>query len=137
MKVNFWNIIFAAIVTAFLGCLGYLLTSISDLQKKEAAREALEFTSKDAIILQQKLTDVMTDIDLRISLIERDIQWVKMIQSRPQSPIAEPAVPLPPADPPTPSPDAQPNAPMPPMPSAETQDNPRSPRYDFRQQLKR
>ena len=132
MKVNFWNIIFAAIVTAFLGCLGYLLTSISDLQKKEAAREALEFTSKDAIILQQKLTDVMTDIDLRISLIERDIQWIKIIQSRPQS-IAEPTAPLPP-DPPTP--DAQPNAPMPPMPSTEIQDNHRSPRYDFRQQSK-
>lgn len=132
MKVNFWNIIFAAIVTAFLGCLGYLLTSISDLQKKEAAREALEFTSKDALVLQQKLTDVMTDIDLRISLVERDIQWVKIMQPRPQPPIIDPAAPAPP----TPLPDAQPNAPMPPMPSTEIQDNPRSqaPRYDFRQQ---
>lgn len=79
MKSQIWNIIFAAIVTAFLGCLGYLLTSISELQKKEASREALEFTNKDAIVLQEKLTDVMTNIDLRISLMERDVQWIKSL----------------------------------------------------------
>ena len=115
MKSGVWNIILTAIVAAFLGCLGYLLTSISDLQKREASRTALEFTSKDAIILQQKLTDVMTDIDLRISLMERDVQWIKILNrttsESPQLSTNEPA------------PDALPIPPIPP-----------SPRYDLRQQ---
>lgn len=117
MKSQIWNIIFAAIVTAFLGCLGYLLTSISELQKKEAARQALEFTSKDAILLQEKLTDVMTDIDLRISLMERDVQWVKALNMVPQPPKI----------------DEEP-LPMPPMPTEEPKPQSQAPRrYDFRQ----
>jgi hypothetical protein len=116
MKSGVWNIIFAAIVTAFLGCLGYLLTSISDLQKKEASRTALEFTSRDAVILQQKLTDVMTDIDLRISLMERDVQWVKILNgTTPKVPVDATA-------------DWMPDAmPIPPSPQP-------SRKYDFRQQ---
>jgi hypothetical protein len=122
MKNQVWNIIFTAIVAAFLGCLGYLLTSISDLQKREASRTALEFTSKDATILQQKLTDVMTDIDLRISLIERDIQWVKILNgSVPKVPVDEAPADWTPPDPPVPpAPDALPNI--------------QSRKYDFRQQ---
>ena len=97
MKSPLWNIVFAAVVSAFVGCLGYLLSSISDIQKNEAARTALEFTSKDASLLQQKLTDVMTDIDLRISLIERDIQWIKKADWEPApTPVSAPNPPSPP-----------------------------------------
>ena len=115
MKNGVWNIIFTAIVAAFLGCLGYLLTSISDLQKREASRQALEFTSKDAITLQQKLTDVMTDIDLRISLMERDVQWIKILNRTTLE-----------------SSDLSINEPMPPIPPAP--DALPIPRYDLRQQ---
>jgi len=119
MKNQLWNIVTAAIITTLLGCLGYLFTSISDLQKREASQDALEFTSKDAIVLQQKLTDVMTDIDMRISLIERDIQWIKLIQPRPQ--------PLITTDAPPPNPD-----PLPPIPEPSTPPVEQTPRYDLR-----
>jgi len=122
MAKNIWNILTAAIITTLIGCLGYVLSSISEIQKREAAQQALEFTSKDAVQLQQKLTDVMTDIDLRISLVERDVQWVKIIQpATPHPPILEP------------SPDAQPNVPMPPMPDPPSNTR-QSPRYDLRNQ---
>lgn len=145
MKSPLWNIVFAAVVSAFVGCLGYLLSSISDIQKNEAARTALEFTSKDASLLQQKLTDVMTDIDLRISLIERDIQWIKKADWEPK-----PA--------PAPVPNPNPDAPSPPDPtsapkpeetillpdglgggSPEPPDRPerQGPRYDLRRAVQR
>ena len=117
MKSQVWNIIFTAIVAAFLGCLGYLLTSISDLQKREAGRTALEFTSKDAIVLQQKLTDVMTDIDLRISLMERDVQWVKILNGATTKASVDATADWMPPDPP-----------IPPSPQ------PQSRKYDFRQE---
>lgn len=118
MKNPLWSIVTAAIITTLLGCLGFLFTSISDLQKKEASHDALEFTSKDAIVLQQKLTDIMTDIDMRISLIERDIQWIKIIQPNQQPPIPTDTQPPIPTDTQPPNPDP---------PTTET-----TPRYDLR-----
>jgi hypothetical protein len=125
MKNPLWNIVTAAIITTLLGCLGYLFTSISDLQKREASHDALEFTSKDAIILQQKLTDVMTDIDMRISLIERDIQWIKLIQPHPQPTNIIDTLP---PSPPIPEVDAPPTE----TPSAEPDPRAQAPRYDLR-----
>ena len=82
------------------------------------SNETLEFTSKDAVILQQKLTDVMTDIDMRISLMERDIQWVKILNS----PIPKPS---------TDEATTDWMSPDPPMPAPTSEP---SPRYDFRQE---
>lgn len=123
MKINYWSIIFTAIITALIGLLGYLLASTSELQKKDASRDAIEFTTKDATILRQELTDIMTDIDLRISLIERDIQWVKIIQSnQTHRPTDEPPIPSPP------TPEELPEA------APQVVPDPQSLKYDLRRQ---
>lgn len=79
MKDNIWNIILSTLATAILGILGYVLITLNIMQQDQAAQHAVDFNSKDAATLQRELTDIMTDIDMRIRLIERDVQWIKMI----------------------------------------------------------
>ena len=66
------------LATAILGLLGYVLITLNTIQQHDAAQAALEFTTQDAAQLQKELTKIITDIDIRIRLIERDIQWIKM-----------------------------------------------------------
>jgi len=126
-----WTVVFTAICSAFLACVGYLLTSISELQRRDATRVAVEFSITDAAELQQKLTDVMGDIDLRLSLMERDLEWVKLLPTRHDKPATSPPVPIP-ADP---TPDWAPadEAPAALPPEDVRTRNAPSPRYDFRQ----
>ena len=72
-----WNVILTALVTALIGLLGWVLVHMNQLEQLEASRAATEFKIQDAMKLQQDLTKIMTDIDMRIRLIERDIQWIK------------------------------------------------------------
>ena len=128
MKTQLYNIVLTAVITALLTMLGYLFINVSQLQSDESARKAVEFTNQDAEILKQKLTDVMTDIDIRLRLIERDIEWIKAIPK-----LAENNIPIPSPD------DSVILAPSPDPPSAMlSEDNntieDTKPRYDFRQE---
>jgi len=77
MKSIVWNIILTTLATALLGLLGWTLLHVSRLEQAEASRSATEFKMQDAAQLQKELTKIMTDIDIRLRLIERDIQWIK------------------------------------------------------------
>lgn len=129
MKINYWNIIFTSVMTALLGCLGYVLISISDLQRKDASRDATEFSTKDADRLRQDLTDIMTDIDLRISLMERDVEWIKVLQS-PQSQ----TIPSQSAEANSDQPDPAPSVPSPTSDSPSTEESQKPIKYDLRRQ---
>jgi hypothetical protein len=117
MKTQIWNIVLTGIVTALLAVLGYLFISVSQLQSRESAQIAVEFTDQDADLLRQKLTDVMTDIDIRLRLIERDIEWIKAIPKLAENNALSDETPI-----------AQP-IPEPPVPTSEIE-----PRYDLRKQ---
>jgi len=123
MKTQLYNIVLTAVITALLTMLGYLFINVSQLQSDESARKAVEFTNQDAEVLKQKLTDVMTDIDIRLRLIERDIEWIKAIPK-----LAENNMPVPPSPEPEMKWDLSDEVPPVP-PSSEL-----SPRYDFRQE---
>ena len=77
MKDKIWNIMLGTLATAILGLLGYVLVNLNNMQQQEAAQTALDFTNQDAAQLQKELTQIITDIDIRLRLIERDIQWLK------------------------------------------------------------
>lgn len=77
MKNTFWNVIISTLATAILGVLGYVLITLNAIQQNEAAQNAVDFNSRDASLLQRELTDIMTDIDIRLRLIERDIHWLR------------------------------------------------------------
>jgi hypothetical protein len=74
---HIWPIVITAVVTGLFSLLGYTLYNLSLLQQDAAAHSALEFTVQDAAVLQRELTKIMTDIDMRLRLIERDIQWLR------------------------------------------------------------
>ena len=78
MKDNIWNIVLGTLATAILGLLGYVLINLNAIQQEQAGRRTVEFTTVDANELQKELTKIITDVDMRIRLIERDIQWIKM-----------------------------------------------------------
>ena len=113
------NIFLVSVVSAVVGMFGYLFLGISDIREAESAQRAMEFTSKEASELTTRLTDVMTDIDVRIRLIERDIDWMKSLPR-----LSEPTPDGVPAG------DGSAILPDPPAPPPEVK---RSPRYDVRQ----
>ena len=77
MKDNIWNIVLGTLATAILGLLGYVLLNLGEMQQQNAQQQALEFTITDANKLHDELTDIMNDVDMRLRLLERDIQWLR------------------------------------------------------------
>ena len=76
-KNNLWNILLTTLATAILGLLGWILLHVTALEQASARRDAVEFTRQDAAQLQRDITEIVTDVDMRLRLIERDIQWLK------------------------------------------------------------
>ena len=76
---SIWNALLTVVGVALLGCIGWQMSEISKLKEQAATRTAIEFTEEEANQLRRDLTNIMTNIDIRLTLIERDIEWIKII----------------------------------------------------------
>jgi hypothetical protein len=76
---SIWNALLTVLGVALLACLGWQMSQIAELKEIAASRAAVEFTEEEANELRRELTDVVTSIDIRLTLIERDIEWIKII----------------------------------------------------------
>lgn len=74
-----WNALLTVLGVALLACLGWQMSQIAELKAMAASRTAVEFTEEEAAQLRRDTTDVMTSIDIRLTLMERDIEWIKII----------------------------------------------------------
>jgi len=74
---SIWNALLTVLGVALMAVLGWQMSQIAELKEKAAAEEVNEFTEQEANELRRELTDVLTKIDMRLSLIERDIDWIK------------------------------------------------------------
>lgn len=131
-----WNAILATIGIAVVATIGYLYTENTALKERLTRLESTIFTSKEAEGLSVKITDVMTDVDKRLAVMETNVQWSKvvtMLCAKPNdidtyTPPA-PMAPAPPADPPKAEPMESSSIPMP----SESIPQSQSRRYDVRQ----
>ena len=97
---SIWNALLTVLGVALLACLGWQMSEISKLKEMQAAESSVEFTTKDANELRDELTTIMQQIDLRISLIERDIDWIKTMPGLKEASAGwEPPIPAPQEDP--------------------------------------
>ena len=76
---SIWNALLTVVGVALLACIGWQMSEISKLKEQAATRTAIEFTEDEANQLRRDLTNIMTNIDIRLTLIERDIEWIKII----------------------------------------------------------
>lgn len=74
---SIWNALLTVLGVALMAVLGWQMSQIAELKERAAAEEVSKFTEEEANLLRRELTDVLTKIDMRLSLIERDIDWIK------------------------------------------------------------
>ena len=139
---SIWNAILTVCGVALLGCIGWQMSEIAKLKEQAATKAATEFTEDEANQLRRDLTNIMTNIDIRLTLIERDIEWIKILpglrqnvakinsSNKPPDPNPEPSLePDPKPEPELPPPVAMPSGPPQVLPQSQAN---QSIRYDLR-----
>lgn len=76
---SIWNALLTVLGVALMAVIGWQMSEISKLKEEAAADNVSEFTEQEANELRQELTTALTDIDMRLRLIERDIEWIKYL----------------------------------------------------------
>jgi hypothetical protein len=138
MSINKTTIWGSALVTAGFAVFGWMGLQIYELNAEIEHLRATRFTAHDGERVRDEITDVTTDIDKRLALMENNVNWIREVALQNYHPeVGQPAMAPEPVYPPylpiTPEPSNIPNMPAPPVPSPTHQVDPEQIRkYDLR-----
>jgi len=80
MRIELKVALVTSLIGAVLAWASYTHLQIQALQSADVATGATRFTESDAAELRGDLTDTLTRIDRRLSLIENDVSWIRQTQ---------------------------------------------------------
>ena len=76
-KEVIWNAVAATIGIAVIGVMGWQALTIIRLENHITEVKATRFSRRDGDGLKAHITDDLTDIDKRLAIMERDVDWVR------------------------------------------------------------